>query len=322
MAFRRTAFTLIELLVVIAIIGILISLLLPAVQKIRAAAARLQCQNNLKQIGLACCNYENTFTKLPPGFANSTSTPSTKSGNPTPRTSWSALILPYVEQQPLNNIYDFTSDWDAPANYTAISTQLKLYNCPSTPNSGSRFDTSISDDNKTTAPRASTDYSSINAIKAFVAQHCTNYIAANKNDPGIIGALTRNAGTKFTDITDGASNTIMIGEDSGRPQFYASGGTPMSAAVIASQGLVPKEGGWADPNAAFSIDGSNPDGSVPGTCPANCSNNSELYGFHTGGCNVCFADGSVHFMSSSMQLCTLAALVTRSGGEVINNGDW
>jgi prepilin-type N-terminal cleavage/methylation domain-containing protein/prepilin-type processing-associated H-X9-DG protein len=319
---RRSAFTLIELLVVIAIIAILIGLLLPAVQKIRDAAARLQCQNNLKQLGLATMNYENTFQKLPPGFANSTSKPSTATGNPTPRMSWTALILPYVEQQPLGNLYDYTADWDAPSNYTASGTQLKVFNCPSTPGSGTRFDTSISDDNKTTSPRAATDYSSLNAIKAFVALNCTGYVAANKNDPGIIGVLTRNTGTKITDVTDGCSNSIMIAEDSGRPSFYAAGGAPMSATVIASQGLVPKEGAWADPNAAFSIDGSNPDGSVPGPCPLNCSNNSELYGFHTAGCNVVFADGSVHFLSKSMNLCTLAALTTRSGGEVANANDY
>ena len=114
----------------------------------------------------------------------------------------------------------------------------------------------------------------------------------------------------------------MIAEDGGRPNFYASGGYPMSATVIAAQGLVPKEGAWADPNAAFSIDGSNPDGSVPGPCPLNCSNNSEIFGFHTSGCNVAFADGSVHFLSGSMNLCTLAALVTRSGGEVVNSSEY
>jgi prepilin-type processing-associated H-X9-DG protein len=96
----------------------------------------------------------------------------------------------------------------------------------------------------------------------------------------------------------------------------------MAPSVIAAQGLVQKEGGWADPNAAFSIDGANPDGSVPGPCPVSCSNNSEVYGFHTGGANVVFADGSVHFLRSSMNLCTLAALVTRAGGEVIDNNDW
>src|SRR5262249_5892911 len=78
-----------------------------------------------------------------------------------------------------------------------------------------------------------------------------------------------------------------------------------------------KEGGWADPNGAFSFDGSNADGSVPGPCPLNCTNNSEIYGFHTGGANVVFADGHVQFIPSTIDFCTLAALYTRSGGEII-----
>ena len=111
-------------------------------------------------------------------------------------------------------------------------------------------------------------------------------------------------------ITDGTSSTILVAEDAGRPTFYN--------AMRQVYDPVGKEGGWADPNGAFSIDGSNPDGSIPGPCPLNCSNNSEVYSFHTNGANVVFADGSVHFLSSSIDLCVLAALSTKAGGEVIS----
>jgi prepilin-type processing-associated H-X9-DG protein len=94
------------------------------------------------------------------------------------------------------------------------------------------------------------------------------------------------------------------------------------AGAAESTRIPPVEGGWADPNGAFSIDGSNPDGSIPGPCPLNCSNDSEVYSFHPNGANVVFADGSVHFLSSAINLCTLAKLSTRAGGEVIAGDEY
>jgi prepilin-type N-terminal cleavage/methylation domain-containing protein/prepilin-type processing-associated H-X9-DG protein len=341
----RTAFTLIELLVVIAIIAVLVGLLLPAVQKVREAAARMSCQNNLKQMGLACMTFADTHqSKLPCGFLGSEQVNAAPGTPGIHKTSWMALILPYIEQGNVSNIYDFTNDYDAQSNAVAVSTTIKVYNCPSTPNQP-RFDTSASDNAGSTgfntAGRAATDYSGLNAIKNFVANACplTASVPANasKDDPRIIGCMTRdneggglNAGVLITSITDGTSNTLMIGEDAGRPSWYASGGQ-----LIAATGTkVNKEGAWSDPNANFSVDGSNPGCSaafvgtstsdicvpgptVPTSCPLNCTNDSEFFGFHTGGCNAAFADGSVHFISGTINTCTLAALVTRAGGEVI-----
>ena len=291
---RSRAFTLIELLVVIAIIAILIGLLLPAVQKVREAAARLSCENNLKQIGLALHNYESANGYFPVGRTTVT-----------PQMSWTAIVLPYIEQGNVQTLYNFKVDWNNPANYTAIRTQMKLFNCPSTPLQP-RFDTTIA------AQPACGDYSSVNAIKNFVGINCFGLTRISSvDDPRIVGTMVRDTPSRVAQITDGLSNSILIAEDAGRAQFYISGGRPGTPTIL-------KEGGWADPNAAFSIDGSNPDGSIPGPCSLNCSNNSEVYSFHTNGANVVFADGSVHFLNSNVNLCLLAALVTKAGGEVVD----
>jgi prepilin-type N-terminal cleavage/methylation domain-containing protein/prepilin-type processing-associated H-X9-DG protein len=305
---RRVGFTLIELLVVIAIIGVLIFLLLPAIQKVREAARRISCQNNLKQIGLGVLNFESSQGGLPPSR--------TTQGSPLYngyQHSWSAALLPYIEQTASFNLYHYNRDWDFPDNREAIQTYLKLFNCPSTPEQP-RVDTTIS------AQPSCGDYHAVNAIKWFVGVNCFGYtmtMHTDPDDPRLVGAMRRDRLTRVAEITDGTSNTILVAEDAGRPTFYN-----------ANRDVVPpiggKEGGWADPNGAFSIDGSNPDGRnddmgaiIPGPCPINCSNNSEVYSFHSSGANVVFADGSVHFLSSSIQLCTLAALVTRQGGEVV-----
>jgi prepilin-type N-terminal cleavage/methylation domain-containing protein/prepilin-type processing-associated H-X9-DG protein len=336
---RRSAFTLIELLVVIAIIAILIGLLLPAVQKVRDAAARMSCTNNLKQIGLACVNYESAYGYLPCGFLGAEQVNAAPGTPGVHKTSWMALVLPFIEQGNLANIYNFNYDYDHSANASAVAYQIKVYNCPSTP-SGFRFDTSPSDDLGTPGPRACTDYSGLNAIKNFVGNACNPSIPANtiKDDTRIIGVMTRDshgggiaqAGTPFAAITDGTSATVMIGEDAGRASWYGVGGQLIAASTSGAKPC--KEGGWADPNAAFSVDGAvftctaafvngaTKDVCVPGptpnSCPLNCTNDSEFYGFHTGGCNIVFADGHVQFIQQSIPLCTLAALVTRSGGEV------
>ncbi len=193
---------------------------------------------------------------------------------------------------------------------------MVVFTCPSTPNQ-QRFDPTIA------ATPSCGDYDAVNAIKNFVAINCFGIPGiTNKDDPRIVGAMRRDQLTAFTAITDGTSNTILVAEDSGRSDFYAQGpkqiGSASSGTGCISNGVnVCKQGGWADPGGPFSIDGSNIDGSVPGPCTLNCSNNSEVFGFHTAGANAVFADGSVHFLNSTMNLCTLAALCTRGGSEQI-----
>ncbi len=305
---NRRGFTLIELLVVIAIIALLIGLLLPAVQKVREAANRINCSNNLKQMGLGLMNYESTKGGFPPS-ATATQGPVLGAPYYPYSHSWSAALLPYIEQTAAFNLYDYNADWNNPVNYTAIRTHQKLFICPSTPNP-ERVDTN------TSAEPACGDYGAINAIKDFVGINCFNLRKiTNSNDPRIVGGMQRDAYTSIQTILDGTSQTILIGEDAGRDPTYN--------AFRQINPIQPsKEGGWADPNGAYSIDGSNPDGSVPGPCALNCSSNSEMYAFHPAGANVVFADGSVHYLSSEINLCTLAALVTKAGSEVIDGEAW
>ena len=304
----RLAFTLIELLVVVAIIAILIGLLIPAVQKVRASAQRTQCMNNLKQIGIALNNYENSNGYFPPG--DTTGTVNLPQVGITQH-SWTAFVLPYLEQGNVYNIYHVDHNWNDPINYQAIQSPMQVFNCPSTPNNP-RYDTTIS------AQPACGDYSSVNGIKSFVAINCFGLTKiVNNLDPRIVGALERDSVTRAVSIKDGLSQTIMVAEDAGRPNLYMINGVQYFTDP-ADQ----KQGGWADPGAPFSIDGSNPDGSIPGPCTLNCSNNSEVYAFHQNGSHVVFADGSVHYLLTTVDLCTLSALVTRSGGEIINSSEY
>jgi prepilin-type N-terminal cleavage/methylation domain-containing protein/prepilin-type processing-associated H-X9-DG protein len=298
----KRGFTLIELLVVIAIIAVLIGLLLPAVQKVREAANRISCTNNLKQIGLGMLNYETTFGGFPPSRTDGTL--ATAPWYPYQH-CWSAALLPYIEQTNNFNLYHYNADWDNPVNYEAIQTQLKLFICPSTPGQY-RTDTTIA------ANPAAGDYQAVNAIKDFVGINCFSLLhVTSKSDARLVGAMTYNVNTPVLSITDGLSNTILVGEDAGRPALYNALRQEVSATSVG-------QAGWADPNGTWAVDGSEPNGTIPGPCTMNCSSNSELYSFHVTGANVVFADGSVHYLPVDLPLCTLAALTTKAGGEVIN----
>jgi len=325
-------FTLIELLVVIAIIAILIALLLPAVQQAREAARRTQCKNNLKQLGLALHNYESTFTMFPPSRINlgPTTTP------PYPvvfQQTWNVLVLPFIEQGNMYARYNFNTNWYNVSNDPITTTQLPAFVCPSTP--GTRnLPTQPLYDAVTNASRTGqplwgySDYGSVNAVRnAFIVASG----GASINTRDALGGLGRGpGGSRIRDITDGTSNTMLIAEDSGRPQLYI-GRRPASnpkTGVVAGTPFVADGWGWADINSGFSVDGSNTAGlnnttsssgvpTILGTCSMNCSNDSEMYSFHTGGVQALLADGSVRFLSENMSGLTLVGLITLQGGEVL-----
>jgi prepilin-type N-terminal cleavage/methylation domain-containing protein/prepilin-type processing-associated H-X9-DG protein len=301
---RRPAFTLIELLVVIAIIAVLIGLLLPAVQKVREAAARMSCQNNLKQFGLALHNYAG---------ANADKFPASRItvGSDAKFRSWTPLALAYVEQDNVGKLWNMNVKWNVDPNLTTSQTKFKLFVCPSAPD-GRRAPAS----GPVLGPG---DYGSVNAIRRrfYTANNVPNFpVAGTGAGDEAIGALQKVKDTPILAITDGTSNTIMIGEDAGRPGLYQQG---------KEGGRSTADGwGWADPDCGFSIDGVVPgtlgaDWTTGGTCIMNCTNDSEFYSFHSGGINVCLADGSVRFLRQSISPATLAALVTATGGDIVQN---
>ncbi|MBI2807567.1 MAG: DUF1559 domain-containing protein [Planctomycetes bacterium] len=297
----RRAFTLIELLVVIAIIAILIGLLVPAVQKVREAAARTQCQNNLKQLILACHNYESAKRGFPPIYL---------SGN---QPGWVTAVLPYIEQGNLANLWPSGLDpngtnWQSPALTPVVSTLINVQICPSSPEGG-----------KVHGPADGFAFTAATADYAAAASF-NSTLYAQLYPPGIPDtSAPMQVGTigKIAGITDGTSNTIMLVEMSGRPYWYLP--SKQRSTSTANNPRTYGFGFWAHNN-AHNISTFLADGSGVGTaCAINCSNQFGVYSFHSGGANVAFADGTVRLLSESVTPGILAALITRAGGEIVSS---
>ncbi len=312
---NHRGFTLVELLVVIAIIGVMVGLLLPAVQ----AARRMQCGNNLKQLTLAMHNYESTYKTLPPSRITTGLS----------RHSWSAFMLPFIEQAQVYDIYNFNVRWSDPLNYPATTTTIPGFVCPSSP-SGRMIPDAAAQARHVPVPPGGfgpSDYSSTNELRRSF------YISNGMPLPpgiqrGMPGAMNRNANTRFADILDGLSNTMLFAERSGRPEIYVAQKRPL--------GIVVGDGwGWVDfDNTSGSVNGASQDGMIinrtrndapvfttdriGGPCAINCTNSSEYYSFHPGGMNISLVDGSVRFLSDSVNAQILSAVITRAGREVIS----
>jgi prepilin-type N-terminal cleavage/methylation domain-containing protein/prepilin-type processing-associated H-X9-DG protein len=289
----RHAFTLIEVLVVIGIISTLIGLLLPAVQRVRETANRLRCSNNLKQMGLACHNYHDTFQSLPPGYLASAAYPDT-----TPGWGWAAFLLPYIEQRTVHDQIDFSQPI---ANSPVIQTVLPLYLCPSDGVPPRPFP--VTDATFTTITLAAPC-----SYAATVGQD-----ASEVDGPTGDGVFYRNSQTRFSDITDGLSTTVFIGDRAWSQTQGIWAGAPQGAVTRAGISNV-----W--PNATGSAQ-----------CLILAHNNwinittdadgglDDFSSNHPGGVNILFGDGSVHFIHSitvdGPQRREWWAVGTRDGGE-------
>jgi prepilin-type processing-associated H-X9-DG protein len=219
----------------------------------------------------------------------------------------------FLEQESVHGLYRWDVHWDNPSNQEAITTPLKILQCPSTPSSGNRLD------NIGGGRRAAiSDYAPPTGVANIV-------VSAGLIPPPteLRGVLQRNRGTRISNILDGTSNTLVITEDAGRPGFWTSEGrgpnnnNPGGGNLPVQNGRV-RGAGWADSFNSIPLHSFTGDGlRVPGTCGINCTNNNEAFGFHPGGVNAGFADGSVQFLSEDMPLQVYAALITRAGGEIV-----
>jgi prepilin-type N-terminal cleavage/methylation domain-containing protein/prepilin-type processing-associated H-X9-DG protein len=335
---QTTAFTLIELLVVIAIIAILIGLLLPAVQKVREAAARAKCQNNLKQLGLALLNSHDQNGAFPAAWLESKN-----SAGVTITTSWVPFTFSYIEQGSISSIYNFDVDFTNIANddvgkvnplIKANAKHVPTLICPSDPNPDRVTDT---------ANRAPTDY--MPTCELIPVQRTAGQSNPNADYPGTfgmpfpppdgtyVGVLGKSIPTKIvkrkvTDILDGTSNTIMLAECAGLTDIWV-GGHPGNI-------LPTGDAAWCNPQTQIVVGGCDPStGQVPtltmrvpnaqainGCNSGNGHGLNQVYSFHSQGANTVFGDGSVHFIQQSIKLEVLIALVTRGYGEVIPAGSY
>lgn len=342
---HRRGFTLIELLVVIAIIGLLVALLLPALNMVREAAARASCANNMKQIGIAILAFESTHQRFP---ANIRSTQGFRQG-------WVTAILNNLAKNNVQDLYNFDFGWHSPENSTATATPLEMFVCPSAPfrfKDGNPDIAGYPGSWTGTQTLATSDYASFVAVPLWLRDAGI----VDTDGEGFMAQIrgARTEAVKRGEIIDGMSKTAILGESAGRPAIWREG------KMI---GKLPESkingGGWARPASDILLKGyGGNDGTrdLPGARAMNVVNGhllgdawelskgvpkfnftgpngksvevdigtygtSEIYAFHPGGSNVMFGDGSVQFLDQGTEINVIARLITIAGNEIsgLNN---
>jgi prepilin-type N-terminal cleavage/methylation domain-containing protein/prepilin-type processing-associated H-X9-DG protein len=305
----KAGFTLVELLVVIAIIGILIALLLPAVQFARESARRTECSNNLKQIGTALHLHHDAKRYLPAGgLESATLIDAYRRQNIPPGVEhgWMVFILPFMDQEPVFNKYLFEFDWRAPENREARESFIVTFTCPSTPNRKA-FD-QFSPAGFGTIRSAPSDYGVLNG---FSDQLFPLGLVDADSHRVRVGMMRVNELANFSECVDGLTNTTWIVEDSGRTDRWVAKRRLLSTGRYSGAS-------WADRDNEFIMHGFTYDGlAQPGPCPLNCTNNNEIYSFHPNGSNILMGDASVRFLGDQTPIRLVARLITRRAMEPI-----
>jgi prepilin-type N-terminal cleavage/methylation domain-containing protein/prepilin-type processing-associated H-X9-DG protein len=341
----RRAFSLVETIVVIAIIGVMFSLVLAAIPRVRENANRLSCQNNLKQLGISLHNYHAVFDALPPGMVSD--------GNVSDATATGfTFMLPFLEQDTTFAEYNFSQPWYQPANYTAVGTEIKIFYCPSNRSSGALNLAQIAAEWNTRLPplAASCDYAFCKGANASLNSDWTKMPVPVRGVFGIRGSSEIRQGVRFDDIIDGTSNTIAMGDATGGSAQYLVRdlNDPTEPAISTLTGqTVAIEQSWGAAGAGdtnhpwygsvFAVTAQYGTGASLQSEPMNRrpvsptvsggdrfgdnrTGKDTVSGFrslHIGGCNFLFCDGSVHFIPQTIAGETYMALSTYAGNDEV-----